>query len=79
MSETTLAELLASCQTALETAHRSLRIARALADGCRSGLRPPDDVVDAYLACVERDEVQLSDLFARVETFRSRIGAASRP
>lgn len=73
MSDPTLSALLDSYVAALDTAQRSVRIARALAEGCRSSLHPPDDVVDAYLACVERDERQIETLVARVAHFRSTL------
>jgi Asp-tRNA(Asn)/Glu-tRNA(Gln) amidotransferase A subunit family amidase len=41
-------------------------MARALAEGYRSGLRPPEDVLDAYLARIERDEAELKALRQRV-------------
>jgi hypothetical protein len=72
MTDTAIQELLVTCQAALDAADRSLRIARALADGCRSRLHPPDDVLDAYLACVERDEAQVKDLVDRVSQFKVR-------
>jgi hypothetical protein len=73
MRNAALVELLASYEAALNTAERSLRIARALADGCRSGLRPPDEVVEAYLACVERDEMLLQELTQRAEQFKAQV------
>jgi hypothetical protein len=75
MTDTAIQELLASCQAALDAADRSLRIARALADGYRSRLHPPEDVLDAYLACVERDEAQVKELVDRISQFRVRATA----
>ena len=63
-------ELLESYEAALEASHRSIRIARALAEGCRSRLHPPDDVVEAYLVCVERDEEQLRELLDKCAELR---------
>jgi len=68
-------ELLESYEAALEAAHRSIRIARALAEGCRSRLHPPDDVVEAYLVCVERDEEQLRELLDKSAELRNRSEA----
>ena len=66
-------ELLTSCEAALNTAKRSVTIARALADGCRYGLHPPEDVVDAYLACADRDEAQLADLREKIDEIKGRL------
>jgi hypothetical protein len=79
MTDTAFLELLASCEAALDAADRSLRIARALADGCRSRLHPPDDVLEAYLVCVERDEVHLKELSTRVEQLKGRAALVSTP
>ena len=55
-------ELLTSYDAAIKLAARSLGIARALAEAHRSGLRPPDGILDAYLARIEHDEAQLVNL-----------------
>jgi hypothetical protein len=70
MSEGAFVELFASCDAAVKVAARSLGIARALAEAHRSGLRPPDGILEAYLATVERDEAQLVGLRERVQRFR---------
>jgi hypothetical protein len=75
MSDPTFHELLESYEAALDAAHRSIRIARALAEGCRSRLHPPDDVVEAYLACVERDEEQVKELLEKCAELKSRSEA----
>ena len=77
MTDTAILELLASCEAALDAADRSLRIARALADGCRSRLHPPDDVLEAYLVCVERDEAQIKELATRLERIKGRATVSS--
>lgn len=64
-------ELVASCEALLETAKRNLTIARALADGYRSGLHPPEVVLDAYEAAFERDTAQLAALRDRVTALQS--------
>ena len=76
MPDTALLELLASCEAALDAADRSLHIARALADGCRSRLHPPDDVLEAYLVRVERDEAQIKELAIRIEQIKRRVTVA---
>jgi hypothetical protein len=76
MTDTAIQELLASCEAALDAADRSLRIARALADGCRARLHPPDDVLEAYLVCVERDEAHLKELADRVEQIKGRASVS---
>ena len=72
MPDPTIQELLESYEAALEAAHRSIRIARALAEGCRSRLLPPDDVVEAYLVCVERDEEQVKELLDKCAELKGR-------
>jgi hypothetical protein len=71
MTNAAFVELLAAFEAALGAAERNLKIARALADGCRSSLRPPEEIVDAYLACVERDERLLRELTQRAERFKT--------
>lgn len=66
MSDSTFSPSRASYDTVLDFASRSLAMARALAEGYRSGLRPPEDVLDAYLARIERDEAELKALRQRV-------------
>ena len=73
MTDTAILELLASCEDALDAADRSLRIAHALVEGCRSRLHPPDDVLEAYLVCVERDEAHIKELIARIEQFKEKV------
>ena len=58
-------ELFTCYQGALDAASRGLAIARALAEGYRSGLRPPEDVLDAYIVRIERDEAALKELRQR--------------
>jgi len=72
MNERAFLTLLASCEAAVDAAERSLRIARALAEGCQSRLHPPEDVIEAYLARLERDEVVLKDIAGRLEQFKDR-------
>jgi hypothetical protein len=63
-------ELLASYDAAIKMAARSLGIARALAEAHRAGLRPPDGILDAYLASIERDEAQLVNLREQGQRWR---------
>jgi len=72
MSDPTLQQLLSSCQIALDVAQRNIRIARALAEGCRSSLSPPDDVLDAYLASVDHDDEEMARLRQRLATLAKR-------
>jgi hypothetical protein len=72
MSESIVVDLVSSCGTVLDAADRSLAIARALAEGYRAGLRPPDDVLDAYLVRIERDQALVKELRERVAELRSR-------
>ena len=72
MADHSLHDVMASYKTLLDTADRSLAIARSLAEGYRAGLRPPDDVLDAYLARIERDEEQLQGLRRRMADLRIR-------
>jgi hypothetical protein len=71
MTDATHIELLASFEAALETASRSLAIARSLAEGYRSGVRPPDVVLDAYLTSFERDAARLADLREKVQQIKA--------
>ncbi len=70
MTEAALLELLASYESALSLASRSLTIARALAEGHRSGLRPPDDIIEAYLARVDYDAAQLIELRGKISQYK---------
>jgi hypothetical protein len=70
MSEAVFAELFASCDSAVKMAARNVGMARALAEAHRSGLRPPESILEAYLAAVERDEAQLVTLRQQVQRFR---------
>jgi hypothetical protein len=74
MSDAAVFDLLASCEAALSAARRSVAIARALAEGCRTGIRPPEDVVEAYLACTARDESKLAELGEKLQQCRSTLG-----
>lgn len=71
MNDAAARELLACYEAALRAAARSLGIARALAEGHRAGVRPPDDVIEAYLARVERDEAQVKSMRAKLPQFKS--------
>ena len=70
MSEAAFRELFASYDAAVSMAARSLAIARALAEAHRSGLTPPDGILDAYLATIDRDEAKLVTLRERVQGLR---------
>jgi Asp-tRNA(Asn)/Glu-tRNA(Gln) amidotransferase A subunit family amidase len=49
-----------------------MAIARSLAEGFRAGLRPPEDVLEAYLARIERDQEQLNELRQRMADLKVR-------
>jgi hypothetical protein len=70
MSEAAFLELSASYDAAVKMATRSLAIARALAEAHRSGLTPPDGILEAYLATLDRDEAQLATMRERVQRLR---------
>jgi len=70
MSEAAFLELCASYEAAVRMAARSLGIARALAEAHRSGLTPPDGILEAYFATLERDEAQLATMRERVQRLR---------
>ena len=74
MSEAALRELFASYDAAVSMAARSLSIARALAEAHRSGLTPPDGILDAYLATLDRDEAKLATIRERVQGLRADAG-----
>jgi hypothetical protein len=71
MPHTSYSTLFASCRSVVDAAGRSLAIARALAEGYREGLRPPDDILEAYFARIERDEAELSSLRQRLAELTS--------
>jgi len=71
MTDAAFLELLASYAAALAAARRSLTIARTLAEAHRSGLRPPEFILDAYLVTIDRDEAQLAVLREKVQQFES--------
>lgn len=66
-------ELRGGHQAALDVAQRSLAIARSLADGFRAGVRPPDNVLDAYMTAVERDEARLHALREKARQLRQAL------
>ena len=72
MSDRTISDLLNSCEAMLDAAGRSMAIARTLAEGFRAGLRPPEDVLDAYLARIDRDQEQLNELRQRMAGVKVR-------
>ena len=72
MSDRTISDLLNSCEAMLDAAGRSMAIARTLAEGFRAGLRPPEDVLDAYLARIDRDQEQLNELRQRMADVKVR-------
>jgi hypothetical protein len=76
MADSSVPELLATSKSVLDTAGRTMAIARALAEGYRSGLRPPEDVLDAYLARLDRDEAQLKTLRERLAALQIRLQTA---
>lgn len=58
MTDAAYLELLAGFGQSIEAAQRSLTIARELAEAHRSGQRPPEAVITAYLHGMERDEAR---------------------
>ncbi|HUE89815.1 MAG TPA: hypothetical protein VMO26_27370 [Vicinamibacterales bacterium] len=76
MPEAAFLELLASFEAALNAATRSVTIAQALAEGYRTGVRPPEVVLDAYFASFERDQVQLAALREKVLQFKLSLPAS---
>jgi hypothetical protein len=70
MTQSDIVELIAACEAALLTAERGMGMAKALAEGCRSGLRPPDEVIHAYLARVQEDDDRLARLRARIAEWK---------
>jgi len=78
MNDAALLDLLASYESALAAASRIIAIARALAEGHRSGLRPPDDIIEAYLARVDHDDAQLRELREKVAHFKLAAGSNLR-
>lgn len=71
MTDAPFLELLASYESALRAATRSLAIARSLAEAYRSDLRPPEFILEAYATSVERDETQLAELRQKLQEFKS--------
>ena len=72
VSEPNLAEVLSLFEAAFETAQRNTTIARALAEGYRSGVSPPEVVLDAYFASFERDQARLTELRRQVRQLQGR-------
>jgi hypothetical protein len=70
MSDVPYRDLVTCCESALGAGKRSVTIARALAEAHRSGLRPPDDVIEAYLLRLEQDQVELHKLRDRLAAFK---------
>jgi hypothetical protein len=66
-------EWLASYESVLDTARRNVDIARGLAEAYRSGLHPPEYVIDAYLASFERDSAHLADLRAKLGQLKATM------
>lgn len=64
-------DLLSSYEIVLEVSRRQLRAARALALGYRSGVRPPDDMIDAYIDDLERDEDKLNAMRDEVAQYKA--------
>jgi hypothetical protein len=70
MTDDAFRELLASYEAALEAARRSTTLARTLAEGYRSSQRPPEDVIEAYLARINDEEAKLAELRNMVTHFK---------
>ena len=71
MTDVELLTLLSRCESALEAGERAIAIARALAQGYRSGVHPPDVVLEAYFASFERDEALLAETRRKIEQMKS--------
>ena len=72
MTDLDMTRLHALADAALELANRNTSIARALADGYRSGVTPPEVVLEAYFASFDRDEARLAEL--RNQLLQARVG-----
>ena len=79
MTDAVFLEMVASFEASLDATKRSLTIARALVEGYRSGVHPPDVILDAYLVTVDRDEAQLAELRAKVSEFKSWLRTQRQP
>lgn len=64
-------DLIALFETAVDVASRNMTMARALAEGYRSGVRPPDVVLEAYFASFDRDESRLQQLRERMQQLKA--------
>ena len=73
MTDAAFLELLASFEAALDVANREMTMSRALADGYRSGVFPPEVVLDAYLVSCQRDADHLSVLREKLQQFRAML------
>jgi hypothetical protein len=73
MADAAFLELLASFESALGVANRGMTVARALADGYRSGVFPPEVVLDAYLVSFQRDAAQLGELREKLQHFKDLL------
>ena len=65
MSDAAFLELLASYEAVLDLADGNMSIARTLAEAHNYGVRPPDGLVNAYLARVDHDAAKLGELRGR--------------
>jgi hypothetical protein len=65
------ADLIASFDAALDIAQRSLTMARALAEGARVGMLPPEATLGAYLARIERDQGRVAELMEHLQRLRA--------
>ena len=73
MTEAHFTRLLALAESAVETADRNTNIARALAQGFRSGVRPPEVVLEAYFVSFERDLARVAELRESLQQLRAQL------
>ena len=73
VTEAHLTRLLALAESAVETADRNTKIARALADGFRSGVRPPEVVLEAYSVSFDRDVARIGELRRSLRDVRALL------
>ena len=75
MNDAASFRLLANYEATLDIAHRNLTIARALATGYRSGVRPPDVVLEAYLTRFDADDAHIAELRMKLNELKSGLRA----
>jgi hypothetical protein len=71
-------ELMAAYEAALDIAQRSLSMARALGEGARVGMLPPEVTLAAYLARMQHDEMRVAELRAHLQQVKSTGASTPR-